>query len=96
MDLMTYLDKEYKLGLPRMNFINTGNSEEEIWLSDDIAMDFKGLGKKFGADAQTVINTYHRIYDMIGSMQMELLKMMCYVRIIGDRILCRRLEEKNV
>ena len=94
MDLMTYLDKEYKLGLPRMNFINTGNSEEEIWLSDDIAMDFKGLGKEFGADAQTVINTYHRIYDMIGSTQMELLKMMCYVRIIGDRILCRRLEEK--
>ncbi len=87
-DLMRYLDKEYKIGKPRSNFINISNmDDDEVFLSDDVIMNFDEIGRKFGVTGKEVMMVYRNIYDDMMKVRFNILHLLCFARIMRESIM---------
>ena len=84
-DLMRYMDKEYKIGKPRLNLMDVPIPEED-WclLSDDMMMDFDRYGAIFGVSGIEVIKSYQKIYDKLMGIRFNALHMLCFGKIMRD------------
>ena len=93
-DLMWYLDKTYKVGKPRMNFMNIPDvGDDALLLSDDLVMDFDLFGKLFGVSGTEVVKAYERIYDKMMSVRFNLLHMLCLGNIMRDPIVSETIRQ---
>ena len=94
-DVMRYLDKQYKIGKPRLNLVDT-DAEEEDWclLSDDMMMNFDRYGAIFGVSGIAVIRAYQKIYDKLMGIRFNALHILCLGRIMRDPFVSGRIEEK--
>lgn len=86
-DLMRYLDKSYKIGKPRLNLIDIPSEEGGMLLSDDMYMDFKEFGKKFGVEIDKVIEVWTRIYHNLFTVQYNLLHSLCLYNVMGEPLM---------
>ncbi len=96
-DLMSYLDKVYCIGKPRVTLMNPGkkslsdisvNQTEGMLLSDDMAMDFDEFERKYGLyDVDSILTTYQSVYDRLMGVRFNMLHMLCLGHIMRDPIM---------
>lgn len=92
-DVMRYLDKIYKIGKPKLSLMNLPEEDGDMWLSDDIIMDFEKFGRSFQADVREVVAVWMRIYDVMMKIKYNNMYLLCLGKIMRDPLVSKAMEQ---